>query len=184
MSARSAQTLSVAERRLVAAWAADCVEQVLAVYEALVPDDARVRAALEQTRAFAADELSIGDAIRHRGGQAGAAARAAPTPSATAVAYAAEQAAATAHMGAHALGAAGYVGKALVLEASDVGDHALQMAVQRLIAVMGVDARAAIARLPRLGADRSGPLAPGRLSAGLIGQVIEAVQADVAAATT
>lgn len=113
--ARSPQTLSVEDRRIVASWAADCAEHVVAIFESAVPNDARVRAAIDQTRAFAAGELDVGDAVRRRGGQAGDAAREAPTPAATAAAYAAEQAAAVAHMRAHALGAAGYAAKAVAL---------------------------------------------------------------------
>ena len=92
-------------------------EQVLAIYETAVPDDPRVKDAIAQARAFARGDLDIGEAVRRRGGDAGAAARQAPTPAATAAAYAAEQAAAVAHMGAHALGAAGYAAKASALAA-------------------------------------------------------------------
>ena len=44
MRERSPQTLSEADRRLVAAWAADCVERVLGFFEAEAPDDDRPRA--------------------------------------------------------------------------------------------------------------------------------------------
>lgn len=113
--APSPQTMSVDDRRMVAAWAADCAEHVLVIVEAAVPTDARVRAAIVQIRSFAAGELDVRDAVRQRGGEAGAAAREAPTPAARAAAYAAEQAAAVAHMGANALGAAGYAAKASTL---------------------------------------------------------------------
>src|SRR5690606_33137290 len=92
----SPQTLSVENRRMVAAWAADCAEYVVAIYEAAVPGDRRVRAAIDQARAFATAELTADDAIRRRGEDAGAAAREAPTPAAKAAAYSAEQAAACA----------------------------------------------------------------------------------------
>ncbi|MCB1029193.1 MAG: hypothetical protein KDB24_15690, partial [Microthrixaceae bacterium] len=114
--ARSPQTLSVDDRRTVASWAADVAEYVLAIYEDAVPGDARVRDVIEQARAFADGDLEVGDAVGRRGGDAGSAAREAPTPAAKAAAYAAEQAGAVAHMGAHALGAAGYAAKAMRLD--------------------------------------------------------------------
>ncbi|MHB1139154.1 MAG: putative immunity protein, partial [Microthrixaceae bacterium] len=45
---RSPQTLSVDDRRLAASWSADCAEHVLGVYESVVPDDPRVRAAIDR----------------------------------------------------------------------------------------------------------------------------------------
>lgn len=173
---RSTQTLSIDDRRLVAVWAADCAERVLGIYEDAVPGDARVRAAIQQTRCFAAGELDAGEAVRQRGGQAGAAAREAPTPAARAAAYAAEQAAAVAHMGAHALGAAGYAAKAATLAAG--GDDAAMTRTEagQLAAALTEDAARALASLPALEEDRSGPLAPGRLSGGHVGEAIRAVQ--------
>lgn len=97
-----------------------------AIYDAVVPNDSRVRDAIAQTRAFASGELTTDEAIRRRGGDAGAAAREAPTPAAKAAAYAAQQAASVAHMGAHALGAAGYAAKAAAL----VDDHETDEAVR------------------------------------------------------
>jgi len=40
---RSPQTLSEADRRAVAAWAADCAERVLPIFEAAAPGDGRPR---------------------------------------------------------------------------------------------------------------------------------------------
>lgn len=177
----SPQTLSVEDRRLVASWAADCAEHVLAIFETAVPGDARVRAAIDQARAFAADELTVGDAVRRRGGDAGAAARAAPTAAASAAAYAAEQAAAVAHMGAHALGAAGYAVKAAALAAHGDRDDVVLAEARRQVAGMSDAVAVAIARLPPLGVDRAGPLSPGRLSGGLVGRAIRAVQAELGA---
>lgn len=157
------------ERRIVAAWAADCAEGVLAIYEEAVPDDRRVRGAIEQARAFAADELELEEAVRRRGGDAGAAAREAPTPASSAAAYAAEQAAAVAHMGAHALGAAGYAAKASTLAGG----------TEPAVPVMSGPVAGALASLPTLGEDRSGPLGPGRLSGGPVGDAIRAIQEKV-----
>jgi hypothetical protein len=175
--ALSPQTLTVDERRIVAAWAAECAEHVLVIYEGVVPGDTRVRAAVEQARYFAAGELDVGDAVRHRGGEAGAAAREAPTPAARAAAYAAEQAAAVAHMGAHALGAAGYAAKASTLAAGCDDDTVTRSEACRQMAAMTTPVARAHATLPELREDRSGPLGPGRLSSGHVGDTIRAIQA-------
>lgn len=178
----SPQTLSADDRRVVASWAADCAEHVLAIYEDAVPGDPRVRAAIARARAFAAGELDVRDAVRDRGGEAGAAAREAPTPAARAAAYAAEQAAAVAHMGAHALGAAGYAAKASVLAAGGKGDDdSMRSEARRLVAAMTDPVARALRSLPALGEDRSGPLGPGRLSGGLVGAAIRAIQAELRA---
>lgn len=173
---RSPQTLSVDERRVAAAWAADCAEHVLPIYEGEVPADTRVRDAIEQARAFARGDLDVGDAVRRRGGDAGAAAREAPTPASRAAAYAAEQAAAVAHMGAHALGAAGYAAKAWTLAAGRDDDAEVRSAARRQVATMSEAVARAVSSLPPLGENRSGPLGPGRLSAGLVGEAIRAIQ--------
>ena len=174
--ATSPQTLTVKDRMRLAAWAADCAEHVLAIYESAVPDDLRVRDAIEQARAFASGELALAHAVRRRGADAGAAAREAPTPAAKAAAYAAEQAAAVAHMGAHALGAAGYAAKASTLAADSDGGGAIEAEARRLVASMSGVVAGATAQLPALGENREGPLGPGRLSGGLVGQTIRAIQ--------
>lgn len=176
----SPQTLSIEDRRLVAAWAADCAEHVLPIFEDAVPGDARVRHAIEQTRSFAAGELTADEAIRRRGGDAGGAARDASTPAATAAAYAAEQAAAVAHMGAHALGAAGYAAKASTLDAGCDGDEVTEAEARRQVAAMDADVARALASLPVLGENRSGPLGPGRLATRHIGETIRAIQSHLA----
>jgi len=178
--ARSPQTLSVEERRLIAAWAADCAEHVLPIYAAAVSGDARVRDAIDRARAFAAGDLAVGDAIHRRGGAAGAAAREAPTPSAKAAAYAAEQASAVAHMAAHGLGAAGYAAKASALAAGVDGEEAARAEARRQVDAMTDPVARALASLPVLGTSASGPLGPGRLCQGHVGQAIRAIQADLA----
>lgn len=175
----SPQTLSVSDRQLLAAWAADCAEHVLAIYETAVPADGRVKAAIKQARAFASGELGVGEAVRRRGGDAGAAARQAPTPAARAAAYAAEQAAAVAHMGAHALGAAGYAIKASALAAGRDGDEVTLSEAHRQVAAMSEAVASALGALPELGTNRAGPLGPGRLSSGLVGQAIRMIQAEL-----
>jgi len=177
---RSPQTLSVEDRRIVASWAADCAEHVLGLYEDAVPDDGRVRAAIEQARSFAAGTLDVGPAVRRRGADAGAAARDAPTPAARAAASAAEQAAAVAHMGAHALGAVGYAGMASSLAAGCTGDSVAEAEARRQVAAMSDAVARAIASLPPLGEDRAGPLGPGRLTGGQVGATIRAIQSILA----
>lgn len=175
----SPQTLSVEDRRRLAAWAADCAEHVLEVYESAAPRDSRAREAIAQAQAFARGELPVADAIRRRGGEAGAAAREAPTPAARAAAYAAEQAAAVPHMGAHALGAAGYAAKASVLAGPDDDAAGLLAAVHRQVAAMSTDVADALTSLPPLGESTAGPLGPGRLSTGLVGEAIRAIQTEL-----
>lgn len=172
---RSAQTLSLADRRLVAAWAADCAERVLWICETERPEDARPRNAIERTRAFARGELDAASEIRRRfagGGAAGALRSAA----AVAAARAAGQASAVAHMGAHALGAAAYAVKAVSLASPGVataGDEELRWQLRS----MRSGVRNALRALPPVGENRSGPLGPGLLSSGQLGQVIRALQA-------
>lgn len=177
--APSPQTLGLSDRRILSAWAADCAEHVLAIYEEALPGDRRVRAAIEQARSFASGALDVGEAVRQRGGQAGAAAREAPTPAAKAAAYAAEQAAAVAHMGAHALGAAGYAAKASTLAAACDDESVVQGEARRQVAAMTDAVRSALCSLPALGEDRSGPLGPGRLAGGHVGTAIRAIQAQL-----
>jgi immunity protein 5 of polymorphic toxin system len=61
---RSPQTLSEGDRRTVAAWAADCAERVLPIFEAAAPRDGRPRDLIARTRAFARGELDVAEGIR------------------------------------------------------------------------------------------------------------------------
>src|SRR6476620_1577899 len=114
----SPQSLSAADRRVVAAWAADCAEHVLALFHAEAPDDDRPQALIARTRAFARGEVGTAEGIRQRfaGGVGTTDVRA---PAAAAAARAAGQAVAVCHMGAHALGAAAYAVKAAGLAHPD-----------------------------------------------------------------
>jgi hypothetical protein len=112
--------LELTSHRLLAAWAADCAEHVLLLFEER-RSDARPRRAVELARAWARGEVSVGDA-RNASVQAHAAAREAESPAATAVARAAGHAVATAHMADHSLGAALYAVKAV--EASGASGEA------------------------------------------------------------
>ena len=167
---RSRQTLSEGDRRIVAAWAADCAERVLWLFEAEAPQDRRPREAIARTRAFARGELDVAEEIRRRF-VGGGAARDVRAPAAAAAARAAGQAVAVAHMGAHALGAAAYAAKAAGLAAPD--QHvAVAQEIRWQLSHMPAPVRAAVCLLPPVGEDRSGPLGRGLLASGLLGTII------------
>ncbi len=172
----SPQTLSEADRRIVAAWAADCAERVLKLFEAEAPEDSGPRDAIARTRAFARGELRVADEIRRRF-VPGRAARDVSAPAAAA-ARAAGQAAAIAHMGAHALGAAAYAAKAAGLAAPD-RPEAISHEIRWQLSRMSAAVRAALRRLPSVGENRSGPLGPGLLASGLLGAIIREIQASL-----
>jgi hypothetical protein len=174
----SPQALSEADRRLVAAWAADCAERVLGVFEAEAPTDDRPRDASERTRAVARGALDAAGEIRRRF-VAGRAAQSVSSPGAVAAARAATQAASVAHMGAHALGAAAYAAKAAGLVAPDQ-QSAVDDEISWQLGRLSADARSALRRLPSLGDDTSGPLGPGLLATGVLGENIRKIQAALA----
>lgn len=174
----SPQTLSEADRRVVAVWAADCAERVLGLVEAEAPADRRPRDAIARTRAFARGELEVATEIRRRF-LAGGAARGVKAPGAVAAARAAGQAAAVAHMGAHALGAAAYAAKAAAVAAPD-RPEALGDEIHWQLHHMSPAVRAALQQLPLVGENRSGPLGPGLLASGLLGTIIGDIQSGLA----
>jgi hypothetical protein len=170
----SAQTLSEADRRIVAAWAADCAERTLALFEADAPHDRRPREGIARVRAFARGEVSAADEIRRRF-VAGRAAVGVSTPAAVAAARAVGQATGVAHMGAHALGAAAYAAEAVGLAAANPAE-AVAEEVRWQLDHMSPATRAALRRLPPLGENRSGPLGPGLLASGLRGVIVRQLQ--------
>jgi hypothetical protein len=174
----SPQTLSEADRRIVATWAADCAERVLGLFEAEAPGDDRPRHAVARTRAFARGELDVAREIRRRF-VAGGAAGGVKSPAAVAAARAAGQAAAIPHMGAHALGAAAYAAKAAGLAAPDQPE-AGRDEIRWQLRHMSPAVRAALQRLPSVGENSSGPLGPGLLSSGLLGTIIRDLQFGLA----
>jgi hypothetical protein len=175
---RSPQTLSEADRRAVAAWAADCAERVLPIFEAAAPGDGRPRDLIARTRAFARGELDVAEGIRRRfaGGVPAGELRA---PAAAAAARAAGQAAATPHMGAHALGAAAYAAKAAGLAAPD-RTNAISEEVRWQLDHTSAAVRAALRLLPPVGENSAGPLGPGLLASGLLGTIVGGLQAGLA----
>ena len=80
-------------------------------------------------------------------------------------------------MGAHALGAAAYAAKAA--ELADPG-HGGAAEIDRQLAGMSAAVRSALARLPLLGEDSSGPLGSGLLASGALGACIRTLQAALA----
>ncbi|HEV8460024.1 MAG TPA: hypothetical protein VGQ38_04885 [Gaiellaceae bacterium] len=174
---QSPQTLSEADRRIVAAWAADCVERVLGMFEAEAPGDSRPRDAIARTRAFARGELAVAEGIRRRF-LAGGAARDVQAPAAAAAARAAGQAAAIPHMGAHALGAAAYAAKAAGL-ADPERPAAVEEEIRWQLGCMSAAVKAALRQLPPVGEDASGPLGPGLLGSGLLGTIIRELQSSL-----
>jgi hypothetical protein len=108
---RRGGTLTDADHRLLALWAATCAEHVLHLFESAQPLDARPRQAITQTRAWAHGEIKMTQS-RNSAGHAQAAARYL-SGAARHAAYAAGQAAAVAHVAAHELGAAAYAIKAV-----------------------------------------------------------------------
>ena len=111
ITVRRGGTLTDADHRLLALWAAACTEHVLQLFESLQPWDRRPREAIEQVRAWARGEVRMSQS-RAAGGHAMAAARELSGPARNA-AYAAGQAAVVAHVAAHELGAAAYAIKAV-----------------------------------------------------------------------
>lgn len=175
--ARSPQTLSEADRRLVAAWAADCAERVLVLFEAEAPDDDRPRALIARTRAFARGELNTAEEIRRRFA-GGVGAGDVEAPAAAAAARAAGQAVAICHMGAHALSAAAYAVRAASL-ADPSRPEAIEDEIRWQLEHMSADVRAALQALPPVGENSSGPLGPGLLASGSLGTIIRRLQAGL-----
>jgi hypothetical protein len=173
----SPQTLSEADRRLVAAWAADCAERVLGLFEAEAPGDDRPRALIARTRAFARGELSIAEEIRRRF-VGGVGAGDVTAPAAAAAARAAGQAVAVCHMGAHALGAAAFAVKAAGL-ADPHRPEAVEDEIRWQLDHMSAEVRAALRALPPIGENSSGPLGPGLLASGQLGTIIRELQAGL-----
>lgn len=108
---RRGGSLTDADHRMLAMWAATCAEHVLDLFERECPDDPRPREAVEAARAWARGELAMMRA-RVLGGHAMGAARPLTGPARLA-AYAAGQAACVGHVAEHDLGAAAYAIRAV-----------------------------------------------------------------------
>jgi hypothetical protein len=125
VTVRRGGTLEESHHRLLATWAADCAEHVLAHFTAQHPEDDRPRRAIKKARAWSRGEISMEQA-REAAYAAHDAARA-TSGAAREAARAAGHAAATAHMADHELGAAAYAIRAVraaspAAERDEVGD--------------------------------------------------------------
>ena len=174
----SPQALSEDDRRVVAAWAADCAARVLDIFEADAPGDDRPRELIARARAFARGEFGTAEEIRRRFA-GGVAAGDVQSPAAAAAARAAGQAVAVCHMGAHALGAAAYAAKAVALAHPD-RPEATDDEIRWQLDHMSAEVRRALRTLPPVGEDRAGPLGPGLLATGQVGAIVRQLQAGLA----
>ncbi len=113
--------LDLESHRMLAAWAADCAERVLPVFETCHPQDGRPREAIATARAWARGVATVGEA-REASVAAHAAARTPGHRAATAAARAAGHAAGTAHMADHAIEAAKYARQAVEAADTSQGD--------------------------------------------------------------
>jgi len=173
----SSQTLSEPDRRLLARWAACCAERALPLFEPTDPTDHRILEALARARAFSEGRSTAAAEIRLRM-VAVSAAGAATNPGGAAAGRAVAQAAAVAHMGAHAFGAAAYAVRAVTLarpDQPDLGKDELYWQLGELTA----PERAALRQLPALGSDSAGPLGPGLLTRGRLGDIVRQLQTAI-----
>jgi hypothetical protein len=118
---RRGGSLTDADHRLLALWAAVCAEHVLGYFEREQPDDPRPRDAVAAARSWAHGDMPMMQA-RAMGGHAMGAARAL-AGAARFAAYSAGQAACVGHLAEHDLGAAAYAIRA-VLSAQPDNSHA------------------------------------------------------------
>jgi len=118
------------DQMAMAAWAADCAERVLPLFETAYPEDNRPRNAIEACRAWVRTGVFRMAEIRGASLAAHAAARdAKENDAACFAARAAGQAVATAHVPQHAYGAAYYALKAVA--AADPAGAAAKVAAER-----------------------------------------------------
>jgi len=123
--------MSQEDRRLLAAWAADCAERVLAIFEDSSPEDQRPRAAIDGARAWVRDEIPV-EAARALALEAHEAARTVADRAARSAARAAGQACDAAQMGGHARHAAAYAVAAIMQsEPNDPGLTTAELDWQR-----------------------------------------------------
>ena len=110
------------DQKLLAIWAAECAERVLAFFEEKYPDDGRPRKAIEVLRDWIATGVFSMAVIRKASLGAHAAAKGKKEADAVFAAHAAGQAVGTAHVVTHALGASLYGIRAAAAHSADVND--------------------------------------------------------------
>ncbi|WP_045823501.1 putative immunity protein [Williamsia herbipolensis] len=178
----STQTLDDADRRAIARWAAACAERVLPLFDADPEAAHAIHDALARTRAFSAGESSAAVEIGKRM-IAVKAAGAATTSAGAAAARSVAQASGVAHMGAHALGAAAYAVRAVSL-AHPGDDGTVADEIDWQVAECTESERAILRMLPPVGAESGGPLGPGLMTRGILGDTIREIQERVGSAST
>jgi hypothetical protein len=172
--------LTEAERRTLARWAAACAEHVIALFGTDDVDADRViRDALVRAAAFARGESTAAGEIRLRM-KAVTAAGSASTPAGAAAARSVAQAAAVAHVGAHALGAAAFAVKAVATANPDRPDAAREELAWQLAQLTDAE-REALRNLPLVGTDTGGPLGSGLLTKGMLGETVRTIQQAISA---
>jgi hypothetical protein len=126
---RRGGTLTDADHRLLALWAADCAEHTLRHFEAVCPDDTRPRQAVEAIRAWVRGELKMMQARDHAGAAQDSAREVKGiSEAARMAALSAGQAAEVAHVAAHELGAAAYAIRAAMEAVSQEEREAARLA--------------------------------------------------------
>ncbi len=171
------QTLSEADRRLLALWAVSCAGRVTSLIEADTDSIEVIQDALDRAWSFGSGHSTAAIEIRKRMLTVKAAG-AVKSPAGAAAARSVGQAAAVAHLGAHALGAAAYAVKAVSL-ANPASPDAVQAERRWQIEHLTEEQRRALAQLPEVGTGKSGPLGPGLLSRGILGETIRELQAAI-----
>ncbi len=123
--------MSEDDRRLLAAWAADCAERVLPIFEDSAPGDPRPRAAIDGARAWVRGDIPA-ERAQALTLAAHEAARAVADRAARSAARAAGQACAVAQMGGQARHAAAYaVAAVMQAEPNDPESTAAELEWQR-----------------------------------------------------
>lgn len=171
---------------------------MLPLFESAVPGDRRPRELVARARAFADGSLGVAEAIRQRFA-GGVPACGVTEPAAMATVRSAGQAAAVAHMGAHALGAAGYAALAAGLAARTASgpttmpaaaaatseyDRAVDDEIRWQLGTLSTEASTALRLLPSLGEDHAGPLGPGMLATGKVAEIIRELQTRITGGAT
>jgi hypothetical protein len=123
---RRGGSLTDEHHRMLAQWAIDCAERVLPLFEAVAPDDARPRDALEVARRWIRGEVPM--TVAHDTAFVANAAGKGLPDAARFAALAAGQAVAVAHVAAHDLGAAAYAIRARMSDAGPAGSDAAEAA--------------------------------------------------------
>lgn len=147
------------------------------LFEAKAPEDNQIRDRIARARACGRNKLDADGEIK-RWLVLGHAAQSVKSPLVAAAARAVGLASAVAHMVAHVLGAATYAAKTASLAAVDQKTAPHDEACWQ-IDQFTPDLRAALARLPMLGENSSGPLGSGHLASGVLAEAIREIPPEL-----